>query len=131
MTKYLAECNCGQLRVRAAAEPVRVSVWHCLACQRRTGSAFGVQARFREAAIQISGTSCVYVRVADSGNKITFHFCPNCGSTVHYRLDSHPELVAVPVGAFAEPGFPGPAHSVYESRMHPGVRMPLAIEHVA
>lgn len=39
-----AVCSCGQLRLIAEGEPVRVSVCHCLACQRRTGSAVGFQA---------------------------------------------------------------------------------------
>ena len=42
-----AACSCGQLRLTVEGEPVRVSICHCLACQRRTGSVFGVQARFR------------------------------------------------------------------------------------
>jgi hypothetical protein len=41
-----ATCSCGQLRVIAQGEPVRVSICHCRACQRRTGSAFGIQARW-------------------------------------------------------------------------------------
>jgi hypothetical protein len=49
---------------------------------------------------------------------VTFNFCPQCGSIVHYRLDHLPDLVAVPVGAFADPKFPAPKFSVYESRKH-------------
>jgi hypothetical protein len=45
-------CSCGQLQVTTTGEPVRISVCHCLACQRRTGSAFGVQARFRYAVVR-------------------------------------------------------------------------------
>ncbi|MGH2892702.1 MAG: GFA family protein, partial [Solirubrobacteraceae bacterium] len=41
-----AACSCGQLTVQVSGDPVRVSVCHCLACQRRTGSAFGYQARW-------------------------------------------------------------------------------------
>jgi hypothetical protein len=41
-----AACSCEQLRLTVEGEPVRVSIiCHCLACQRRTGSVFGVQAR--------------------------------------------------------------------------------------
>jgi hypothetical protein len=35
--------SCGQLTARVTGVPVRVSVCHCLACQRRTGSVFGAQ----------------------------------------------------------------------------------------
>jgi hypothetical protein len=40
-----------------------------------------------------------------------------------------PDLVAVPVGAFADPSFPAPRISVYESRRHPWVQLPDGIEH--
>ena len=41
-----AECACGQLSAVCSGEPMRVSVCHCLACKRRTGSAFSYNARF-------------------------------------------------------------------------------------
>jgi hypothetical protein len=36
-----AACNCGQLCITCEGEPVRVSMCHCLECQRRTGAVFG------------------------------------------------------------------------------------------
>ena len=101
---------------------------HCLACQRRTGSAFGVQARFGEAGVRIEGRASEYVRVSDEGEERTFSFCPACGATVFYRTASQPELVAVPVGAFADPSFPPPWVSVWESRRHPWVTLPPDVE---
>lgn len=104
-----------------------MSVCHCHACQRRTGSVFGTQARFRRAATAITGRSSAYVRVGDDGGRATFHFCPDCGATVHYGFDGHPEHVAVPVGAFADRDFPAPSVSVYEERRHPWVGLPADI----
>lgn len=71
------------------------------------------------------------MRVGDEGRKSTFSFCPNCGATVHYVMEGHEESIAIPVGAFAEPGFPAPTFSVYEERKHSWVAMPENIEHVA
>jgi hypothetical protein len=126
-----ASCSCGQLQLTVSAQPVRISICHCLACQRRTGSTFGAQARFPRECVQVAGQSSAYVRISDAGNRLTFHFCPECGATVHYQVEGQEHLVAVPVGAFADPGFPAPSFSVYESRMHPWVGLPLAIEHLA
>jgi hypothetical protein len=128
MTTRRASCACGQLIITTTGEPIRVSVCHCLECQRRTGSAFGVQARFPTTSIQVAGKSNVFTRVGDSGGKISFRFCPNCGSTVWYTLEAQPEMVAIPVGAFADPGFPAPAQSFYDSRRHSWVETPEAIE---
>ncbi len=109
-----ASCSCGQLTATVSEEPVRISICHCLACQRRTGSVFGAQARFRREGVEIKGISSTYVRVGDSGNSVTFHFCPTCGAIVHYGIAGREEHVAIPVGAFADPDFPQPAFSVYE-----------------
>ena len=51
------------------------------------------------------------------------------GATVFYDLPGEVDVVAVPVGAFAEPGFPAPTRSVYEVRRHEWVAVPAAIEH--
>ena len=124
-----ASCTCGQLTATTDAEPGRVSICHCLACQRRTGSVFGAQARFPAASVDIAGDSTCFVRVGDSGGRARFHFCPVCGDTVYYVIEAQPELVAIPVGAFADPQFPPPFVSVHEERMHGWVRLPEGIEH--
>ena len=118
MPTRLASCSCGQLTAQVVGEPVRISIRHCLACQRRTGSVFGEQARFPREDASISGASSEYVRVGDEGSRVKFHFCPECGSTVYYELEGLEEFLAIPVGAFADPSFPAPRVSVYESRKH-------------
>jgi hypothetical protein len=124
-----AACSCGQLRVTADADPIRVSICHCLACQRRTGSAFGVQARFPADRVRVDGRSTEYKRVSDAGEERTFRFCPDCGATVFYTFPSAPDAVAIPVGAFADPAFPAPFVSVWESRRHAWLALPDTIEH--
>jgi hypothetical protein len=120
-----ASCSCGQLHLDCTGEPVRVSVCHCLACQQRTGSAFGAQARFHRSQISgREGRATEYVRVGDSGGHAAFYFCPVCGSTVYYETRGKEapftdDFVAIPVGAFADPQFPAPQVSVYEARKHP------------
>lgn len=128
MTTRRAACSCGQLSLVVEGEPIRVSLCHCLACQRRTGSTYGIQARFPADNVQIEGTSSEYERISDHGDSRTFHFCPECGATVYYRL-AGVDAIAVPVGAFADPTFPPPMISVYESRRHAWVGVPEAIEH--
>lgn len=123
-----ASCSCGALTLTARGDPVRVSICHCLACQRRTGSAFGVQARFPRENVRIEGDASTYVRTGDGGSTITYHFCASCGATVWYRIDDAPDVVAVPVGAFADPTFPPPRFSVYEIRRHRWFTVPDVVE---
>lgn len=126
-----AHCCCGQLRLACEGEPVRIAICHCIDCQRRTGSVFGTTARFaRPQVTKIEGRSSTFERVADSGNLLTFHFCPDCGTTVYWELARFPDLIAVAVGTFADPGFPVPRYSVYERRRHDWVDIGLPLEHM-
>ena len=119
MTTPTASCRCGQLKATASGEPVRVSVCHCLDCQKRTGSAFSAQARWPEEQVKIEGNSKSWTHRADSGNRISHHFCPDCGSTVHYRIEGKFDgLVAIPLGAFDDPYILKPSFSVWEERKH-------------
>ncbi|MBV8635464.1 MAG: GFA family protein [Burkholderiaceae bacterium] len=129
MTNRIASCSCGQLTATTSAEPIRISVCHCLNCQHRTGGVFASQARFPASSVSIAGKSSTYTIVGDEGGKGIFHFCPTCGATVYYINEGREDSVAIPVGAFADPGFPAPTVSVYEERMHSWVVMPEDIEH--
>ncbi|HEU4850971.1 MAG TPA: GFA family protein [Telluria sp.] len=126
-----ASCSCGQLSAQVIGEPVRNSICHCLACQRRTGSPFAQQAKFLRENVTVTGQSTEYVLMGDEGPGARFHFCPRCGATVYYEFEGNREFLAIPVGAFADPGFPAPTVSVYESRMHGWVVPPPDAEHFA
>jgi hypothetical protein len=121
MTVREATCRCGQLRAKCAGEPVRVSVCHCLECQKRSGSAFAAQARWPNESVELAGEFSEWSQVSDSGLVATFRFCANCGATVAYVNEGMPDTIAIPLGAFADPRFPPPEFSVYEERKHPWV----------
>jgi hypothetical protein len=102
---------------------------HCLNCQKRTGSVFSAQARWPTERVHIEGTSTTWTRTGDDGGRATHHFCPVCGATVHYAIDSMPGLIAVPIGVFDDPrSLPEPAFSVYEVRKHAWVSVPEGAE---
>lgn len=130
MTLRIASCSCGQLSAKVTGDPIRVSVCHCLNCQRRSGSVFAAQARFPRQVVEITGTGTEYVRVGDEGGRARFTFCTTCGDTVYFVNEGGEESIAIPIGAFADPSFPAPMVSVYENRMHTWVTMPKDIEHM-
>ncbi len=117
----VASCGCGQLQAVCEGDPVRVSVCHCLDCKRRSGSAFAAQARWPAAQVTLTGRFHEWSRAGDEGGGATFRFCPVCGATVAYVNLNAPDLIAVAVGAFADPSFPPPHYSVYEERKHPWI----------
>ena len=79
---------------------------HCLACQHRTGAVISNQARFRRDQVTIGGKSMEWMRTAETGNAMTYHFCPTCGSTVYWENEGFPGQVNVAIGNFADPKLP-------------------------
>lgn len=125
-----ASCRCGGLTALCEGEPARVAACHCLACQRSSGSVLGVLAWFPAARVTVAGAATEWSRLSDRGRRIAYRFCPTCGSTVAVAHEDLPDLVGVPVGAFADPGFPAPSASMWERRRHPwAVVTGDAVEH--
>jgi len=124
MTQHQASCSCGQLRIAVhGGEPVRTSVCHCLACKKRTGSAFSVQARWPDDQVTVEGRSSHYVRIAESGNPADFHFCPECGATVFFRTVNLPGMTAIPLGTLDDPFALTPTISIFEERKNAWVEI--------
>ncbi len=118
MTERMASCSCGELTAEASGEPFRISICHCLQCKRRTGSAFAYNANFEASRVVTSGTASTYTRAPEGGYWAKQHFCPTCGATVFYEIECRPGMITIPVGAFADPDFPGPTVSVFDERRH-------------
>jgi hypothetical protein len=63
--------------------------------------------------VRVAGDATAYTRQSDSGYPVTFYFWPHCGTTVYWKASRKREMVAVAVGAFADPAFPAPSQAVY------------------
>ena len=119
-----ATCGCGQLRVTATGEPDIVVACNCLACQRRTGSPFGVGAYYRRDAVSAKGAESIFGRVAQSGLDVATRFCPNCGTSVYWTADLRPDHYGVAVGCFGDPSFAQPTRVVWSESKHAWVAFP-------
>ena len=133
VTTREAACHCGQLRLQVTGDPFAVSICNCLACQRRTGSAFGMQAAFTRDQVNVSGRYSDYTRVSDEEDRKrgVFHFCPDCGANVFITEPDEPDLMVVSVGSFADPSFPPPTESGYDSRRHPWLELADSVRRFA
>ncbi len=127
MTVRLAECSCGQLRVKCEGLPSKVSICHCDSCRRRTGSTFGISAFFLRDRIEVDGESELFSRNSDAGHRVDFHFCARCGSTVYWEASRKPDMIGVAVGAFADDSFPMPDQSVWDDKRHDWISFPDAM----
>ncbi len=129
MTTHPASCRCGQITATATGEPVRISVCHCLNCQKRSGSACAAQVRFPAEQVTITGEANTYTATGDNG-AAHFRFCPACGSTVYWENESLPGTIAIPLGAFDDPYFVTPTVSVWEVRQHEWLEIAGNVEHL-
>ncbi len=130
MATHNASCNCGKLSViYDGPDPERISLCQCYECQKRTGSVLAVQARLPVEHVTIEGQSAAWTFPSESGKPVTFcscdsggatyHFCPECGSTVYWDISAAPDVIGVAVGAFTDPTFPPPMISGFEAYGHP------------
>jgi tetratricopeptide (TPR) repeat protein len=89
-----------------------------------------MQAGFQADQVQVVGRFSDYARISDEADRKehVFHFCPECGSQVFYTEPSEPDHVVVSVGSFADPSFPPPTESGYDSRRHHWVALPDSIQ---
>jgi len=125
-----ARCSCGAVTLSLPQEPSKIVIaCHCIDCQRRTGAPFGVGAYYPADVATISGISKEFTHDAASGGKIHNYFCPQCGSTVFWKLSNLPALIGVAVGAMANPKYPAPVVSVEEQTKHDWVHIDGAVEH--
>jgi hypothetical protein len=92
-----------------------------------------MQAGFKADQVRVVGRFSDYARISDEADRKehVFHFCTDCGSQVFYTEPSEPDLIVVSVGAFADPSFPPPTESGYDSRRHPWLELPDDIQRYA
>lgn len=126
MKTTVATCACGQLSATCSGEPVSVSLCSCLACQKRTGSAFGIAAFFDRENVAPRGEAARFSRQSDAGHAVVFHFCPACGTSVYWEPARKPGSIAVAVGCFADPDFPAPEQFVFDEHAHPWLALDRA-----
>lgn len=71
-------CHCGKVRWSFAGVPESATSCNCTIC-RRYGALWIYD--YENEGIQVFGPTRVYVR----GDRIGFHFCPDCGSIAYWR----------------------------------------------
>ena len=121
----IATCHCGKLSLRCAGEPKKISLCHCLECQKRTGSLFSIAVFYPRARVKTqSGEAKTYRRPSASGFHVDFHFCPECGSNVWWEPARLSDLIGVAAGAFADPDFPMPEQAVWSKHRHHWLVLP-------
>ncbi len=98
-------CLCGAVRYTVTGEPFRANICHCRACQKRSGSSFGISTYFREEQVEFNqGERKVYRYQSDeSGRFGNMEFCASCGGTVTWTAEFFPGARGIAGGSFDDP----------------------------
>lgn len=103
-------CICGSIRYKTHKKPSRVTVCHCTWCQRRTGSAFGIETVYNAEDVSIAGdTLQSYRHISDeSGRWLDVEFCSRCGTNIGFTLEAVPGIRTISAGTFDDPSWINP-----------------------
>lgn len=110
-----AQCNCGLLSVICEGLPQRVSICHCSACKRRTGSAFAWNATFEDAHVTLTGDSKSFERETGTKKNQSLSFLSGmriggllfCRNETRHCIDSCGIVCRCYVSGANSRGFPG------------------------
>lgn len=122
-----AHCQCGQLTAEIADDAASLGarvMCHCKACQRRTGSPFGMLVYFPRENVTLSGKATEFSRIADSGDELTHGFCPTCGTPFWLTTLKYPGGIGIACGTFEGSDIGLPHRSVFEENRHAWVEVP-------
>lgn len=107
-------CACGAVRYECQAAPVFSGHCHCRDCQRAAGAPYATVFGVPKAAFhQLSGTTSHWSTKGDSGQAVTRHFCPTCGSPLYTEVAVMPDLMMVKTMSLDDPSAVAPAMHVY------------------
>lgn len=113
-----ARCSCGRLVVATGAPAQFIVLCHCRACQARSGSPFGAGVYYASDGVTTSGDPSDYARPTEAGGTLRNRFCPQCGATLWWTIDAHPELIGIALGNLVSPVPDFPILSLWERSRH-------------
>lgn len=108
---FTGHCLCGAVTYSCSTEPMMMGHCHCDDCRRSSGSGHCSHLAVPEPSIAIKGETKGYARPADSGNVVTRHFCPTCGSALYSTNAAMPGLIFLRASTLDDP-------EVFKPQMH-------------
>ncbi|NQV84721.1 MAG: GFA family protein [Rhodospirillales bacterium] len=109
-------CLCGAVRYRVTMDPMAVSHCHCTFCRRASGAAFLTWMTIPSAGFAYTlGEPAIY----GSSPGVERHFCGDCGTSLLFRAEAHPEEVDVTAASLDNPAAVEPVDHVWAGGMLP------------
>ncbi|MCY1671589.1 GFA family protein [Novosphingobium sp. SL115] len=95
---YSGECACGSVRLKVSGDPLGTRQCWCRQCQKIAAGGPTHNAIFKAEDVEITGVLAENGWTAASGNTLTFHFCPSCGTQVFGQSSARMHLKTVRFG---------------------------------
>jgi len=113
MDGFKGGCLCGQVRYEVTAPPISFFLCNCRACQYVSGGEPGSIVLVPRAAFSKSGKTKGFTICAESGNKLTRHFCIECGTPMFTELPTAPDLWVIKGGTLDDPSQLKPEYNAF------------------
>ena len=113
MIKLSGQCLCGDVKYAAEGEIIFHANCHCTDCRQSSGSAFATLVFMQEDEIKVTGNLKTFDHVVDSGNTLTKHFCPTCGSQMFTGNQARANTLGIRAGTLDDHSEVKPQFNVY------------------
>lgn len=114
--KLKGSCLCGEITYSADTDPLFMVTCSCKSCQRACGSSFTTNVLIQSDSFKVdSGECATYSRTADSGNTITRHFCPNCGSNIYGTNAARKDRMVIRTGTLDDTSWVKPGLGIWRN----------------
>lgn len=100
---YTGRCACGSVTLAFSGEPIATRQCWCRQCQQIAAGGPTNNAIFKNDHVAIEGMLASNTWDAASGNTLTFHFCPACGTQVYAQSSARTYLKTVRFGVIDQP----------------------------
>jgi len=115
-------CSCGAVRFTLEGA-LWVAACHCSACKKRTGSAFGISIVVDDRmVVAATGATRTFIRTGESGKAVHYEFCPECGTTVRWRVELIGNRYVYAAGTLDDPFAIEVVAEMYTAQALPGAR---------
>ncbi len=115
MPKLTGQCLCGDVKFQADGEPALMANCHCSDCRQASGSPFATLIFMKNEDVKITGKVSKFDHKVETGNVLTKHFCPHCGSQMFGTNEARPTMIGLRAGSINEHEYVKPQFNVYTS----------------
>lgn len=132
--KIDGKCHCGAICYEAEIDPSHVIVCHCTDCQTISGGPYRANVPVKLENFHLSGAPKIYVKTADSGNRMALAFCGDCGAALYSGRETGATFVNLRLGAVKQRAQLAPKAQYYCRSAMPWTfaldRIPKSPDHV-